>query len=84
MCIALVALNTVRTCWMQSITEIITFGSENPHKCYLALLILKAMSEEAETQHFSMQLKSAIENTMRENLDKMLAFTCQILQTRAQ
>ena len=54
MCIALVALNTVRTCWMQSIQEVITFGSENPHKCYLALLILKAISEEAETQHFSM------------------------------
>lgn len=79
MCIALVALNTVRTCWMQSIEEVITFGSENPHKCYLALLTLKAISEEAETQHFSMQQKNNIESTMRENLDKVLAFICQIL-----
>jgi len=47
MCVALVALNTVNTCWTESITEIVTFGSENPHKCYLALLILKAISEEA-------------------------------------
>jgi hypothetical protein len=30
MSIALVSLNTVRTCWMNSVDEIITFGSENP------------------------------------------------------
>ena len=49
MCIALVSLNTVRSCWMKSIEEIVAFGLENPHKCYLALLILKAISEESET-----------------------------------
>lgn len=76
MCVALVALNTVGTCWTESISEIVTFGSENPHKCYLALLILKAISEEAINQNFSMRLKSTIENTMRENLEKVLAFIC--------
>lgn len=47
MCIALISLNTVNTCWMNSIEEIITFGSENTLKCYLALLILKFICEEA-------------------------------------
>ena len=53
MCVALVSLNTMRTCWMNSIEDVITFGSENTHKCYLALLILKAICEESNAQPFS-------------------------------
>ena len=71
----MVALNTFDTCWAESITEVVTFGSENPHKCYLALLILKAMSEEAVNQNWVERIKkSRIETQMRENLSKVLDF----------
>ena len=83
MCIALVALNTFDSCWTSSIEDIVAFGSDNPHKCYLALLILKAISEEAENQNWADRRKSSsIKTTLREKLSKVLDFICQILQTR--
>ena len=84
MCVALVALNTVSSCWMNSVADIIKFGSDTPHNCYLALLILKAICQEAESQHFSNKQKSCIEINLRENLEQVLAFVCLILQTRSQ
>ena len=46
---------------MNSIEEIIAFGSENSQKCYLALLILKAICEESESGNFDRQQTNHIE-----------------------
>jgi hypothetical protein len=43
--IALLAIQTTKTCWQTSIDDIIKHGSASPEQCYVALVLLMYMAD---------------------------------------
>ena len=82
MAIALIVLHTTQTCWPNSITDIVNFGSVNSSQCLLTLILLKNIVQVFENEAFDVREKRAMTMFIRENLPSFLDFSSKILQTR--
>ena len=73
----------MNSCWCDSIQNIIAFGSTNPLQCQLTLVLLKNICEvyDDEQENFEKRIQSQIDTFIRENLEKVLDFICQILNS---
>ena len=82
MSVATIALNTTNTCWSQSVSDLIAFGSNHgPSECFVALSILKNICVIYSTKVFSSQKTALIKRWLRESVSGVFDYLSQILST---
>mmetsp|Transcript_33054 Transcript_33054/g.50684 ORF Transcript_33054/g.50684 Transcript_33054/m.50684 type:complete len:224 (-) Transcript_33054:2201-2872(-) len=82
MCIAIIALKTTKSCWENSIDDLIKFGSSfTPQECYISLLILKNAAYLFSEVNFLPRDQALMRAWFRANAFKVFEFIAQVLSS---